>query len=199
MDKKPDRKISSRQMACSLADLIDRNSTRKANLGHLVFRLNESGNGYTVSRPLPDNASQNVAYSRHRWRLCAIDCLWKAKPAISGFVLWVRERASVDGVRISIGDQSYREFNDCSYCGKLALKYSRSRPAAQKLLRCRETTRAREAVNCDRVSDGLAIMKHEPTLEERIKKLHETKCDAVVAKYVDERARRCTGVPGLAY
>ena len=37
-------------------------------------------------------------------------------------------------------------------------------------------------------------MKHEPTLEERIKALHE-EIDAVVAKYVDERAAASTGVP----
>ena len=37
-------------------------------------------------------------------------------------------------------------------------------------------------------------MKHEPTLEERIKKLHE-EIDAVVAKYVDERAAAVVGVP----
>ena len=37
-------------------------------------------------------------------------------------------------------------------------------------------------------------MKHEPTLEERIKKLHE-EIDAVVAKYVDERAAQVIGVP----
>jgi hypothetical protein len=37
-------------------------------------------------------------------------------------------------------------------------------------------------------------MKHEPTLEERIKKLHE-EIDAVVAKYVDERAAQVPGVP----
>ena len=37
-------------------------------------------------------------------------------------------------------------------------------------------------------------MKHEPTLEERIKKLHE-EIDAVVAKYVDERAAHVPGVP----
>ena len=37
-------------------------------------------------------------------------------------------------------------------------------------------------------------MKHEPTLEERIKKLHE-EIDAIVAKYVDERAAQVPGVP----
>jgi hypothetical protein len=36
-------------------------------------------------------------------------------------------------------------------------------------------------------------MKHEPTLEKRIKKLHE-EIDAVVAKYVDERAAAVPGV-----
>jgi porphobilinogen deaminase len=37
-------------------------------------------------------------------------------------------------------------------------------------------------------------MKHEPTLEERIKKLHE-EIDAVVAAYVDSRAAQVPGVP----
>jgi hypothetical protein len=37
-------------------------------------------------------------------------------------------------------------------------------------------------------------MKHEPTLEERIKKLHE-EIDRVVAVYVDSRAAQVPGVP----
>ena len=37
-------------------------------------------------------------------------------------------------------------------------------------------------------------MKTMPSLEERIKALHE-EIDAVVAKYVDERAAACIGVP----
>jgi hypothetical protein len=37
-------------------------------------------------------------------------------------------------------------------------------------------------------------MKHEPTLEERIKKLHE-EIDAVVANYVDFRAAQVPGLP----
>jgi hypothetical protein len=36
-------------------------------------------------------------------------------------------------------------------------------------------------------------MQHEPTLEERIKKLHE-EIDAVVAKYIDGRAAQVPGV-----